>query len=1003
MAGQTTDRLVEKWLPLPEVNLHTSVEMAFRISRNKYRRSFIDFYGVEPRVFNVGTPQLANLHPWPARRPTAPARLLTLASILPANFSHDLFRRISGLEDIPILAMQNILPILLHSSPRIEELSNILKEYNKTPGEIVVVDPMAGGGSIPLESLRLGFRTIAAEYNPVAYLILKATLEYPAKFGMKLYDEVRAEAKALIKYAVDELSKYYPEDAMNYIIARGYRCWSCKGLVPIIHDVKLGKDGPYIKLTFDKEKKTFNVDIVGLEPEFERLRCPYCGVSIDRETALKDWVKRHKKLLAAALSGDIKEAEKHIDMLHETHILLVKQTERGFAPAGELDRKKFAQAYLDLTKNASELKKYLPLDPISKENEVFAPIRNSGIEYWFELFNHRQLLILTLLFKYLEGKEKNLVETKGEIGAAICIYLSFGIDKISNYNTIVSTWHESHSVIRDLTGHYATRREISLGLEYCELKVPLEERSIGWVFEPDVEKPTATRGGILPVLRELCSWLEGLGDCVEVYMADARELSSLLGEGCVDVINVDPPYFAQHNYSDISEFFWQLLRIPLKPAIDMGLLFNRDSSRGRVELHVPGWSPVLSVVPREGEIIERRMPLVKTPVESHTRDWYVQEMWRFFKECYKVLRDDGILIVWFTHSDPEAWEGILSALYASGFMVTRAWTIRTEMAERRVALAGSAFFSSLALIAKKGGSRIVVGSKEIENLARNSEVRDTIIIGATEALQSAMESGASEREAYIMALAGAIAGATRVRNPLIESTRFVGERKLDEVIWGKSFEDDEVLRFKQMRRFFTEVLYPLALHYGTQRVLESVVKQVFRGSGFDESLVEGLVMDILGVDGESKAYLLLWMSTRYSEEPTVEYDFMEKMCKVIGTSTAKLRFYGFVEGGRGRSSDYRLAYGDRMLDLAGRRTDLLVRTAVGSAILLTRAVAEIPKTEVPEKLAEKVVAEVPVSKMAVAVALFLMLTAKEHELRSVGVTDISKPLVLSVLKAIYKK
>ncbi|MEM2480381.1 MAG: hypothetical protein QXM44_06585, partial [Candidatus Bathyarchaeia archaeon] len=84
-------------------------------------------------------------------------------------------------------------------------------------------------------------------------------------------------------------------------------------------------------------------------------------------------------------------------------------------------------------------------------------------------------------------------------------------------------------------------------------------------------------------------------------------------------------------------------------------------------------------------------------------------------------------------------------------------------------------------------------------------------------------------------------------------------------------------------------------------------------------------------------------------------------------------------------------------------TDLLVRTAVGSAILLTRAVAEIPKTEVPEKLAEKVVAEVPVSKMAVAVALFLMLTAKEHELRSVGVTDISKPLVLSVLKAIYKK
>ncbi|MEM3174549.1 MAG: hypothetical protein QXU02_06670, partial [Candidatus Bathyarchaeia archaeon] len=823
-----------------------------------------------------------------------------------------------------------------------------------------------------MESLRMGFHTIAAEYNPVAYLILKATLEYPAKFGMKLYHEVRAEAKALIKYAVDELSKYYPEDAMNYIIARGYRCWSCKGLVPIIHDVKLGKDGPYIKLSFDKEKKTFNVDVVSLEPEFERLRCPYCGVSIAKETMLKDWVKRHKELLAAALSGDVKEAEKRIDMLHETHVLLIKQTERGFAPAGELDREKFAQAYLDLAKNSQELKKYMPLDPISRENEVFRKIREKGVEYWYELFNPRQLLVLAFLIKFVEDKLNLLIEEREEWATAITIYLAFGVNKLANFNAIANHWDYIMGSIDNIMWGYASRREVDFSLEYCEAK--RIDQALDWCFEPDIEKPTATRGGILPVLRELCSWLEGLGDRVEVYMADARELSSLLGERRVDVINVDPPYFAQHNYSDLSEFFWQLLRISLKPSIDRGLLFNRDPNKGRVELLVPGWSPILSVVPREGEIIERSAPLVKTPAETHTRDWYIQEMWRFFRECYRVLKDDGVLIVWFTHTDPEAWEGILSALYSANFIITKSWCVKTEMQTRPIkTVGGTAFFSSLALITRKitQTNQIIVGSKDIAEIAKNNDVKNMILEGATDALQSAMESGATEQETYIMALAGAIAGATRVRNPLIESTRFVGERRLDEVIWGKSFEDDEVLRFKQMRRFFTEVLYPLALHYGTQRVLESVVKQVFRGSGFDESLVEGLVMDILGVDGESKAYLLLWMSTRYSEEPTVEYDFMEKMCKVIGTSTAKLRFYGFVEGGRGRSSDYRLAYGDRMLDLAGRRTDLLVRTAVGSAILLTRAVAEIPKTEVPEKLAEKVVAEVPVSKMAVAVALFL--------------------------------
>lgn len=1002
MAERTIDRLVEKWLPLPEINLHASLEMAFRGMAARYKREFLSIYDVEHVRLGVGTTLLRNLHPWPARRPTAPARLLTLAAVLPAKVSRELLRDLSGLSKIPNIVDRDVLPTLLHIKPDRNRINEVLKEeYGRSSDDFVVIDPMAGGGSIPLESLRLGFHTIAIEYNPVAYLILKATLEYPAKFGMKLYHEVKAEVKALIKYAMNELSKYYPEDAMNYIIARGYRCWSCNGLVPIIHDVKLGKDGPYIKLDFDKEKKIFSVNVVSLEPDFERLRCPYCGVSIDKEVVLKDWVRRHKELLAIALSGNIEEAKKHINTLHETHILLIKQTERGFIPANDFDKEKFEQAYLDMARNALEIRKYMPLDPIPRENEVFAPIRNLGIEYWFELFNHRQLLVLALLLKYINIKGSNLIETRGEIGVATCVYISFGIDKVSNYNTITSTWHESHSVIRDLMGHYAARREISLGLEYCEAK--RIDQALEWVFEPNVEKPTATHGGILPVLRELCLWLEGLGDRIEIYMADAREMSSLLNGKNVDVINVDPPYFAQHDYSDISEFFWQLLRISLKPAIDRGLLFNRDPDRGRMELRIPGWNPILSVVPREGEIIERRSPLIKVPSKTHTRDWYVQEMWKFFKECYKVLRDDGILIVWFTHSDPEAWEGILSALYASGFAVTRAWTIRTEMTERRVALAGSAFFSSLALIARKEGSRIMVGSRELKNLIENSEVKEAIIVGATEALQSAMESGATQQEAYIMALAGAIAGVTRVRNPLIESAELVGERKLNEVIWSMSSEVEEVWRFKQMREFFTEVLYPLALHYGTQRVLESVIKQVFKNSGFDESLVEKITMDILSVDEESKAYILLWTSTRYSEGSIIEYDFVEKICKVLATSTAKLRSYGFVENIKGKSPKYKLAYGDRVVDLAGRRTEILIKTTVGAAILLTKTVVEIPKTETPEKLAEKVIAKIPVSKVATAVALFLVLTAKECEFKVMGITNISKPFVLNILKAIYER
>ena len=46
-----------------------------------------------------------------------------------------------------------------------------------------MLDCFAGGGSIPLEALRLGCETYALDYNPVAVLILKAVLEYHQKFG----------------------------------------------------------------------------------------------------------------------------------------------------------------------------------------------------------------------------------------------------------------------------------------------------------------------------------------------------------------------------------------------------------------------------------------------------------------------------------------------------------------------------------------------------------------------------------------------------------------------------------------------------------------------------------------------------------------------------------------------------------------------------------------------------------------------------------------------------
>jgi adenine-specific DNA methylase len=64
-----------------------------------------------------------------------------------------------------------------------EARRRVLEQYGRPPR---VLDPFAGGGSIPLEALRLGCETYATDYNPVAVFIEKATLEWPQKFGIEV-------------------------------------------------------------------------------------------------------------------------------------------------------------------------------------------------------------------------------------------------------------------------------------------------------------------------------------------------------------------------------------------------------------------------------------------------------------------------------------------------------------------------------------------------------------------------------------------------------------------------------------------------------------------------------------------------------------------------------------------------------------------------------------------------------------------------------------------------
>jgi adenine-specific DNA methylase len=1002
----TTRRLVEEYLPLSKINENSENEAGF-----------------------IRAPKINNLHPYLARRPTSTARALTLASVLPSLASREEFERALGLDKISSVPFR----LLYLVNPDKAYVKELVKKYTgRGPENIVVVDPMAGGGAIPLEALRLGFRTVAMDYNPVAYIILKATLEYPAKYGDRLYEDVKKEAEALIEYTRKELSQYYAEDAYNYIVARGYRCPYCGGLIPIVHSNRLYKGKPnkrkpiYVRFDFNKQEKSFTMEITNGKEEFERLRCPYCGTPLHKEVVLRDWVKRHKELLRVALSGDVEKAKEKIQELLETHMILIKETPEGFKPADEKDRQALVKAYLDLTAQIKELREYLPDVQIPKENEVFTPIREMGIEYWYELFNPRQLLILLKLMKYVKERMKTLVEEHGEYGFAVSLYLALGISKFVNFNNIATTWHDSKAVIRDLISHYSKSRSVDLGLEYCEMPPITKDpgKSLGWVFEPHVTSIGRTAGGILPVLRLLTQWLGGLGDKIYVLSGDARKLSSILKEigiDAVDVVNVDPPYLAQHFYSDLMEFFWQVLRIMLQTPIEHGYLFNRDPSKGRVELYIEGWSPLLPVLPREEEIIARKgkdkiRDLSNLKVErlkeadkimKYTGEWYVFRMWEFFSETYKVLRDDGVLVVWFTHSDPAAWEAIVSSLYAAGFTLSKAWPIWTEMETRRVALLTSAFFTSLALVLRKGdmAERVITGPKEVKDILRDENVKEAIKRGVHDALISARMSGTSGPELFIMGLAGGIAGATRIWNPIIEEVR---EEELSKQKSSTEYIEDEARRseielgkLKKAVNFFDTVLYPAATYLSLEALLEDYMEEVAK-------LDDRMKRDVLNVDNNSKAYLLLWIATRYAGKRELAYDFVEKVLQTLNVNRQFLtNNYGLVKqeksesSKKSKSSTYRVLFGGEVYDAVKGRLEMLTATVVGRAIQVLRLIGEQPKDDVT-RVARALSSKIPISRSDIAMALFLLRTASEDELELAKLSRISKDFAENVLIKLYQ-
>ena len=131
-----------------------------------------------------GRPPIFALHYYWTRKPLAVIRPILLASILPSSFNHDEYLKLCGISS-NVDEQKAIYKI----TPSKEDLELLKSITDFDLSQFLLMDPFGGGGSIPFEALRYNLNVIVNEYNPLAWLILNATLKYPNILPDKFFED----------------------------------------------------------------------------------------------------------------------------------------------------------------------------------------------------------------------------------------------------------------------------------------------------------------------------------------------------------------------------------------------------------------------------------------------------------------------------------------------------------------------------------------------------------------------------------------------------------------------------------------------------------------------------------------------------------------------------------------------------------------------------------------------------------------------------------------------